>query len=203
MLPKIFDAFEQGDGGAGGGLGLGLTIAKGLVQAHGGDIGVFSPGKGMGATFTVELPTVDAAIAPTAPPQTPAKGASPHPRGRILLVEDHRDTARALSRLLSMLGHQVSIAQTVSEALSLVDSPDRFDLMISDIGLPDGSGLDLMTQLRQRFNGSDMRAVALTGYGMQEDQRRALDAGFDAHMTKPVDIQKLADTINELLAARV
>jgi CheY-like chemotaxis protein len=112
---------------------------------------------------------------------------------RILLVEDHADTANVLQRLLASLGHQVTTAGTVGQALDLFRS-QPFDLLLSDIGLPDGTGIDLMRQARASFTGP---AIALTGFGMEDDVTRCYDAGFNIHLTKPVNFQKLVAVIRD------
>lgn len=119
---------------------------------------------------------------------------------RILLVEDHQSTARVMVRLLGTLGHQVQSADCVQAALRAADE-QPFDMVISDLGLPDGTGLDLMKALRQKY--ASLRGIALTGYGMVEDQEASLAAGFDRHMTKPIDLDKLASVIDEISGTSV
>jgi CheY-like chemotaxis protein len=116
----------------------------------------------------------------------------------ILLVEDHPDTARALSRLLRGNGHQVVVVESVGTAIQAV-SENEFDVIVSDIGLPDGTGIDLIREVRRR-HGEKMRAVALSGFGMEEDVAKCRDAGFDDHLTKPVNLQKLEATIQRTAA---
>jgi signal transduction histidine kinase/ActR/RegA family two-component response regulator len=192
ILGRIFDAFEQGDKQvtrAFGGLGLGLAISKALVDLHGGKISAYSDGPGTGATFTLELATV----APPAPAETmidlPAR---PQLKLSILLVEDHPDTAMALSRLLRGFGWKVRVAETVADAVAAADA-EQFDLLISDIGLPDGSGLDLMKQLRAK---RPVRGICLSGFGMEEDVKSSRDAGFLEHLTKPVNVAQLRKAID-------
>jgi PAS domain S-box-containing protein len=195
VLPKIFDAFEQGDPQVGrsfGGLGLGLAIAKMVAELHGGRLWAESPGPGQGATFTLELHT-------GTPDRRPRAGENGMPAAsaagvRILLVEDHPDTARTMRRLLSASGFNVTTAGSVADGLRLA-TQEQFDLLVSDIGLPDGTGYDLMEQIRatRRLPG-----IALSGYGMEDDIRRSLDAGFAMHLTKPVDIQLLEQAISTL-----
>jgi two-component system CheB/CheR fusion protein len=196
-LARIFFAFEQLEQSIArrfGGLGLGLAISKSLVDMHGGKLSASSPGKGQGATFTVGLQT-----APMPLEQKPL-GASPSvkPGGRnirILMVDDHEDTSRAMKRLLEQVGYEVHTKHTVREALDAANAT-RYDLLISDIGLPDGSGVDLIRQLRHHAN--DIRAVALSGFGMDEDIRRSKEAGFHDHLTKPVNFTRLQEVISEL-----
>jgi CheY-like chemotaxis protein len=114
---------------------------------------------------------------------------------RILLVDDHEDAARAMGRLLGALGHQVTLANTVGGALSAFGA-QKFDLLVSDIGLPDGSGLDLMRQIRQKY---DVRGIALSGFGLDEDLQKSREAGFSRHLTKPVTFERLESAIRELI----
>ena len=198
ILPRLFTAFEQGDLRTTrqfGGLGLGLAISRKLVELHNGTIAASSPGKGRGSTFAVELPTV-AAFVPHAA-DTPVRGAAPRPAEdalRILLVEDHEPSLRVLKKLLERMGHRVTPASSVAAARAAAKS-ETFHLLLSDLGLPDGSGLQLMQELRDRFAG---RAIALTGYGMEEDVRNSTAAGFAAHLTKPVDYQRLEGAIRQV-----
>lgn len=186
-LPLIFRAFEQGDVVGQhrfGGLGLGLAISKAIVEAHHGDIFADSLGVGHGATFTVILATVEAPAALTNSLAEPAAQTSAL---KLLIVEDHEATRTMLSRLLTRSGHQVTLAATVSEGLAAF-AKDDFDAVISDLGLPDGSGLDLMREFRRQ---RPVHGIALSGYGMEEDIRQTLDAGFFAHLVKPVSIDQL------------
>ena len=200
VLPRLFSPFEQGEPDVaarqGGGLGLGLAISKALVEAHGGRLGVRSEGSGRGSRFTVRLPPareVDGAQVNRG--STPAHGqravAPPPPPLHILLVEDHPDTARVLARLLSGEGHHVHVAGTVGEALR-VASDEALDLIISDVGLPDGRGTDLLRTVRAR---RPIPGIALTGYGAPDDVRETSDAGFAAHLTKPIELQSLREAI--------
>ncbi len=197
-LGRIFDPFQQGtaDVGRVGGLGLGLSISRGIVEAHGGTIAAESPGPGRGATFRVEL---DAIPTPTAPDQLAPRGGGDD-RGasslRILLVEDEPETLDVFARILRSLGHRVATATTLGEAVSTALAGE-FDLIISDVGLPDGSGLDLPGRLRGR---KSTPAIAVSGFGMKEDVRRSLEAGFAAHLVKPIGFKELEATICQALA---
>ena len=196
VLPKVFDAFEQGGAAVTrqfGGLGLGLAISKAVVDLHGGTLAAASDGRGTGATFTLDLPAT--ADRPTG--SAPAANPGPAARTlRILLVEDHVDTARLMSRLLARLGHDVRTAGSVAEALPAA-AAGPVDLVISDLGLPDGSGHDLMRQLHAGPLPG-VPAIALSGYGMDDDLRRSREAGFRAHLTKPVDMNRLRTAVAEL-----
>lgn len=204
ILPRIFDAFEQGERSRTrlfGGLGLGLAVSKAIVEMHGGSLTATSGGKDLGATFTIHLPTtIDApsaidgfSIAPSSFQQPKADSIA----ARILLVEDHTDTAKQLARLLARAGHQVTPAGSLAEARALVANHE-FDLLFSDLGLPDGSGHDLMREIGR---SQHLRSIALSGYGMEEDVRESLAAGFSRHLTKPVNWAELKATIQTLLAA--
>jgi CheY-like chemotaxis protein len=192
---RIFEAFDQGERSITrkfGGLGLGLTISKTLLDLHGGTISMESAGKDRGTTFQVFLdplraPLVDANEEPNAE-VTISKSL------RLLFVDDHSDTRRVLSRLLSKCGHEVATADSAQGALKLLAS-DRFDALISDIGLPDGNGFDLVREAKRR---QPLKAVALSGFGREEDIQRSLAAGFDYHLTKPVDFNDLRSLLQKI-----
>jgi len=198
LIPRLFNPFEQIDvrRGANSGLGLGLAICKGLIDAHQGQIRGFSQGPGTGARFEFELPTVEAprevAVSKPAAPVTAPPQQRRH-KLRILLVEDHADTARILARLIKTEGHDVQIAGSVSEAMQV--SQESFDLIISDIGLPDGNGLDLMRSIRRKRS---IRGIALSGFGTDDVIRESMEAGFALHMTKPIDFNRLCEAIDQL-----
>ncbi|CAN5494578.1 hypothetical protein BH09VER1_BH09VER1_42680 [soil metagenome] len=193
-LPKIFEAFEQGRSKAGG-LGLGLAISKALIELHGGTIRAESAGVGRGSAFIITLPAVEALPRESVPivAQTKPKASA----ARLLVVEDHADTALLLCRLLEMFGYSVRHAATLAEARALAAS-ESFDVLLSDVGLPDGTGYDLMAGLRE----SGLIGIAMSGYGMDEDIRRSREAGFAEHLVKPVDITVLQQTLQRLLQAR-
>jgi CheY-like chemotaxis protein len=200
-IPHIFEAFSQG-APARGGLGLGLSISKAIADLHGGRITAVSPGYGLGATFRVELPTggwpAQAEPAPRKAPEPPARRPL-----RLLLVEDHSDTAEAMAELLRSLGHEVRVAMSVAAGLDAaaaeIGSGAGIDLVISDLGLPDGTGLDLMRELVSRYG---LRGIALSGYGSEDDVRRSLEAGFSRHLTKPVNFNALEAVIHETAGAQ-
>ncbi|MDQ6626769.1 MAG: ATP-binding protein [Verrucomicrobiota bacterium] len=188
FLASVFEPFTQSQSNpttASNGLGLGMSIAKTIVELHGGEIRVTSPGLGNGATFTVDLSTTAASTAGNvAEPNERPRSRLPY---RLLLVEDHQPTLEVLARLLRQQGHAVVTASTVGAARELAAS-QSFDLVISDLGLPDGSGVDLMIELTREHG---LRGIALSGYGTDEDLARTKDAGFIAHLVKPVDFQRL------------
>jgi signal transduction histidine kinase/methylmalonyl-CoA mutase cobalamin-binding subunit len=216
ILPRVFGAFQQGDRSITqqfGGLGLGLAISKAIIETHGGTISAASPGPNLGARFTIRLPL--ARVATAAVEVQPAgrrpseTDHAPRPtHAHLLLVEDHPDTANVMARMLRRAGFQVTAASNLAQALAeteaarkSVDDNGRMRpmrLVISDLGLPDGSGYDLMRKLRAEHR---MRGIALSGFGMEDDVRRAQEAGFSRHLTKPVDFDQLLTTIREVLAA--
>jgi PAS domain S-box-containing protein len=199
VLPRIFDAFEQGEPDVTrryGGLGLGLAITKAIVELHGGLISVRSDGRDLGTTFSVRLPAEPLPFESEAAPASQV-AETPPARLRVLLVEDHSDTAAALADLMRLHGHDVRIAGTVAQALSAAAEESRIDLVISDLGLPDGNGQDLMRQLAEKFG---LRGIALSGYGMEEDVRRSREAGFERHLTKPVNLEALETAIQQVAA---
>ena len=194
LLPIIFNAFEQGARPQMGGLGLGLAITKALVQQHGGEITAHSAGLNQGATFHLILATTPAPPAASVSAQ-PANGENPKPAHyRLLIVEDHTDTNISLTRLLERRGHEVRSAEDIASAVEIArDYP--FQILISDMGLPDGSGIDLIQKLSAE---RPVIGLALSGFGMEDDIRRSKEAGFSDHLTKPVDISKLETAIQRL-----
>ncbi|ACB74064.1 PAS domain S-box protein [Opitutus terrae] len=212
-IERAFEAFAQGDhAGSGGshrfgGLGLGLAISRRVVELHGGSITAQSPGRGRGAVFRIELPLLagpagatagDPPVAWELPTDRTTAAATGGSRRRVLLVEDHAPTRSALESLLVRRGFSVTAAASATEARALAAS-EHFDLLISDIGLPDGSGYDLMAEFRERYG---LVGIALTGYGMEEDVMRSRRAGFKMHLTKPVRIQHLDQALATLQAAK-
>jgi HAMP domain-containing protein/signal transduction histidine kinase/CheY-like chemotaxis protein len=196
-LPKIFDAFEQGGRTQLGGLGLGLAISKALVEAHKGTITAQSAGRNKGSTFTLVFPTSEKAAAQIAPAVSPKL--PEHQAMRILLVEDHEDSNRSLTNLLRRRGYHVQSALNFQSALDL-SAREEFDVLISDLALPDGSGIDLMQTLQSK---RPVLGIALTGFGMEDDVRKCRDAGFQHHLVKPIDLNKLDLLIQESAAAPV
>ena len=194
-LQSLFKPFEQGGVEVTrqfGGLGLGLAISKHLVDLHDGQIDVYSAGRSCGTTSKVRLALMTVqrkgVPLPSRTPRRPARAL------RILLVEDHDDTRRTLARLLAHFGHQIVVADSQQTALETLRSK-AFDVVLSDIGLPDGSGYDVITEAK-RTRG--VAGIALTGYGRDEDVQRGKQAGFDFHLTKPVDFHELRTVLDQV-----
>ena len=194
-IKSLFEPFEQADPSITrrfGGLGLGLAISKYIVDLHEGAIAVESRGRSYGATFTVTLAVLPAHVGKTGVrarvPRKPVRSL------RILLVEDHGDTRRTLARLLKHFGHDISVAENTETALAILRSK-TLDVVLSDIGLPDGSGYDVIAEAKRKQH---VTGIALTGFGMEEDIKRSKKAGFDFHLTKPVDFQELRSVLAEV-----
>jgi len=192
QLPRVFELFTQLDGSlvkSQGGLGIGLTLAKRLVEMHGGTVEAKSEGQGKGSEFSVRLPIATA----TSKPQG-TKGEKDYVAGqtslRILIVDDNRDSADSLSLMLELMGHDIRTAYDGQEG---VDAAGEFrpDMILLDIGLPKLDGYDACRRIREQAWGKGVLVVALTGWGQREDIRRSVEAGFDHHMVKPVDLQAL------------
>jgi CheY-like chemotaxis protein/nitrogen-specific signal transduction histidine kinase len=201
-IDKIFNAFEQGQSSITrrfGGLGLGLAISKAMVDAHGGKIRMESQGKDKGATFTVTLRTVatpaavNGAEAPAAADGAKKTGETKH--RHILVVDDHHDTCTGMKMMLERRGYDITLAHTADQAVEKVRAHD-FDLLISDIGLPDRSGYELMRELQTI---KSLRGIALSGFGMEHDITKARAAGFSEHLTKPINFERLEEAIQNLL----
>jgi signal transduction histidine kinase/ActR/RegA family two-component response regulator len=204
-LERIFVAFEQGHAGIGRpqGLGLGLAITRSIIEAHEGAISVSSPGLDGGAVFTIELATVPRVAASSRPHLKPVPSSSPdsiesRPLDglRILLVEDNRDTLRFFSWILDRAGCAVTSAVSVADAVQALQD-NTFDLVVSDIELPDGSGADFM---REHCVPRGLQAIAMSGFGSDEDVRRSLDAGFLRHLTKPLEAATLVRAVRQASA---
>ena len=205
-VSKIFAAFEQGQSSITrkfGGLGLGLAISKAMVLAHGGIISAASPGPNRGATFSVRLGTIAEPAAHDG--ESPPNGAEPVSRRklpgrppRLLVVDDHEDTCTGLKMILERRGYDITIAYTADQAAEKARQ-ENFDLLISDIGLPDRSGYELMKEMR----GRGVPGIALSGFGMEHDVNRARAAGFSEHLTKPINFERLEEVIQQLLSNSV
>lgn len=202
FIDSMFNMFEQGDRSPStrreGGLGIGLALVKQLTDLHGGHVEAHSDGPGQGATFTVWLPMCEAAAERGA---EPGAGDGELAGRRVLLVEDNLDTLEVLAELLRLEGAEVVTASAAAQALALADAQD-FDLVVSDIAMPGMDGHQLMQALRLRERCRDWPAIAVTGFGRAADAERALAAGFQAHIPKPLSLAALLQTARPLLGLR-
>jgi CheY-like chemotaxis protein len=204
-METIFNAFEQGQSSITrrfGGLGLGLAISKAMVAAHGGVIKAESHGKDRGATFIVILDTVAAPVPASSggrkKPSREADGKrapAKKPAHCVLVVDDHVDTCTGMKMMLERRGYRVTVAHSADQAVEKT-LHEEFDLVISDIGLPDRSGYELMRELSAT---KGLRGIALSGFGMENDVSRARAAGFSEHLTKPINFDRLEESIQNLL----
>jgi signal transduction histidine kinase/CheY-like chemotaxis protein len=196
QLERVFEAFEQGaqPSPAGkGGLGLGLAISRAIARAHGASLIAISDGHDHGTTFRLTMPVVH--VADVALDRQLEERREPSMQSlRILLVEDHADTSSALGRLLTRRGHQLTVAPDIRTALAQAER-GSFDLLISDLGLPDGTGFELMSKLR----ATGLRGIAISGYGMRSDIEKSLQAGFSRHLVKPLNFAALEAAIQETM----
>jgi two-component system CheB/CheR fusion protein len=202
LLNQVFDMFVQGDGAPttrhGGGLGIGLALVKQLAELHGGRVQAQSPGPGRGATFSVWIPLYEGSLGGEAP-QPASTG--PLSGQRVLLVEDNPDTLESLQMLLEMEGAQVTPASSAAVALQQAEEKD-FDLLISDIAMPEMDGLQLLAELRRRPRSARWPAIAVTGFAGGADAQRAQAAGFDAHLGKPLSLEALNESFQRLKQRR-
>ena len=195
LLPRVFDLFAQAErplDRSHGGLGIGLTLVKRLVEMHDGQVYAHSAGPGMGSEFEVHLP-----VAANSRPQMIASTNKTQAQGqlRVVIVEDNHDAAEALTMLLELFGHQVTVVSNGTAAIDAVRNA-TFDIGLVDIGLPGIDGYEVARRIRMIPNAKTMTLVALTGYGQETDKQRALSAGFDEHLTKPVKIERLQALLN-------
>jgi len=196
MLDAIFEMFAQVDQSlerSQGGLGIGLTLARWLVELHGGSIEVISEGLDKGSEFIVRLPvTVDQAPPPL--PDKPEGVNGTRARGRILIVDDNRDSAESLAEVLSLSGNETFVAYDGEKAVEAAER-QRPDAILLDIGLPKINGFDACRRIRQNPWAENIVIIALTGWGQEEDRRKSAAAGFDGHLVKPVDLTELMDLL--------
>jgi CheY-like chemotaxis protein len=195
MLDGIFELFTQVDRSlerAQGGLGIGLTLVKRLVEMHGGKVQAFSEGAGRGSEFLVRLPTLTDSETEAVEAEVSQQ---PTTQRRILVVDDNRDAAGSLILLLEMMGHEV---RSAADGLEAVEAVEKFcpDVVLLDIGLPKMNGYDVARLIRERPRGKHIMLIALTGWGQEEDRRKSAEAGFDVHLVKPIDLK----TLTKLLA---
>jgi len=194
LLPTIFDLFQQGArtlDRSQGGLGIGLTLVKRLVELHGGQVTASSPGTGQGSTFSVRLPTIDEAATFTAS-ETP----SPNAGTRVLVVDDDPDVRESTALLLELNGYEVEMADSGEHAIPLIEVFHP-DVVLLDIGMPGENGYQVAQRIRHMPNGDDLLLVALSGYGRAEELARSQEAGFDHHLVKPLNFTTLCDLLSE------
>ncbi|MGH7287620.1 MAG: ATP-binding protein [Myxococcota bacterium] len=199
MIPRIFEMFTQGEQSvesAQEGLGIGLTLAKQLIEMHGGTLQVRSDGPGKGAEFTVRLPTATTTAPEPERPSSEDKSAA-RPTVRILVVDDNRDSVESLSLLLETLGNEVRTAHDGLEAVKLAKEQQP-ELVLLDLGLPGLNGYDVAREIRRLPWSKGTVLVALTGWGQEEDRRRTAEAGFDHHLGKPVDTLRLRSILGSI-----
>jgi CheY-like chemotaxis protein len=210
VLPYVFDRFRQGDSGTTRqhtGLGLGLAIVRHIVELHGGNVDVSSPGKGSGSTFRILLPTLSVAgeagaAAPRAAAAVSRVDVRPLLKGvRAVVVDDDRDARELLTEMLRVRGAEVTATDSGAACLALLDR-EVPDIIISDIAMPGLDGFEMMEQVRGRpaERGGRVPAVAVSAYARHEDTERSLSSGFDAHLSKPVDVDELVVIITALAA---
>ncbi len=196
LLPTIFDLFQQGVrtlDRSQGGLGIGLTLVKRLVELHGGRVTASSPGAGLGSTFSIRLPTIaEAATFPASETPTP----SPNASMRVLVVDDDSDVRESTALLLELNGYEVKMADSGERAITLIKAFHP-DVVLLDIGMPGENGYQVAQRIRQLPNGSDPLLVALSGYGRTEELARSQEAGFDHHLIKPLNFTTLCDLLSE------
>jgi PAS domain S-box-containing protein len=191
MLPRVFDLFvqeRQSIDRSHGGLGIGLAIVKNLVTMHGGSVEAHSPGPGLGSSFVIRLPAVSATAAVTKQKPSPLQGTDR--TSRVLIVDDNEDAAALLAEILGEIGYECTIAYDGPRALEIAKQAS-FDSVLLDIGLPAMDGYEVARHLRELPGGDAVKLVAITGYGQFNDRQRSLEAGFDHHLVKPVDIRQL------------
>jgi PAS domain S-box-containing protein len=204
-IPALFEMFSQVDSAidrAEGGLGIGLALVKGLVGLHGGTVEGESAGRGHGSEFTIRLPrTLVVEQGPVTEPAQPVESLRPGVRAKILVADDNRDAADSMGMILEFGGHEVTVAHSGTEALEKASAAIP-DAMILDIGMPDMTGYEVARRVRAEPWGKRIFLVAITGWGQEEDKERAMAAGFDQHMTKPVDADAVEQKLRAFLDSR-
>jgi signal transduction histidine kinase/ActR/RegA family two-component response regulator len=203
-IPRLFEMFSQIDSAidrAEGGLGIGLALVKGLVALHGGTVEARSSGAGHGSEFSIHLPrSVIISRRLTAEVEQSVVVTVAGPRGKVMVVDDNRDAADTLSLVLRMSGHEVLVGHSGKDALEL-GSREHPDAIILDIGMPDMTGYEAARRVRREAWGRQVLLVAVTGWGQEDDKEKARAAGFDRHLTKPIDPNQLEDVLTAFLAA--
>ena len=202
MLPRVFEMFAQVDRSlekSQGGLGIGLNIAKRLVEQHEGSISVESGGEGAGSRFIVQLPEL------TTPPERPLPQSTPSTikgsdRKRVLVVDDNLDGANSLVTLLRMMGNETQTASDGEEAVARAEAFQP-DVILMDIGMPKQNGYEACRRIREKSSGKSITIIACTGWGQDDDKRKSAEAGFDFHLTKPIDFAALKLLLADLQPA--
>jgi len=202
LLPTIFDLFQQGMrtlDRSQGGLGIGLTLVKQLVELHGGQVTASSPGAGLGSTFSIRLPTiVKATTVPVSETPTP----SPNAGMRVLVVDDDSDVRMSTALLLELNGYEVKMADSGEQAITLIDAFHP-DVVLLDIGMPGENGYQVAQCIRRLPNGGNLLLIALSGYGRAEDLARSQEAGFDHHLVKPLNLHTLCNLLEPKLTNKL
>jgi len=197
LLPSIFDLFQQGTRNldrSQGGLGIGLTLVKQLVEMHGGRVTASSPGAGQGSTFSIRLPTIADA---TTFPASEAPAPSPNAALRVLVVDDDSDVRESTAILLELNGYEVRMADSGEHVIPLIEAFHP-DVVLLDIGMPGENGYQVAQRIRQLRNGDDLLLIALSGYGGVAELARSQEAGFDHHLVKPLNFATLCDLLSKL-----
>jgi PAS domain S-box-containing protein len=204
FLPQVFERFRQADGSrtrAFGGLGLGLALVKSFISSHGGTVEAASEGKGKGSVFIITLPREAPSASVSSPTKQTSDDAEGKKRIRVLIVEDEPDTLEMLAAHFQARGFETLTCSSAKEALLIADR-ERFDVLISDIGMPEMDGLQLIAALRQRDGFRRVPAIALTGYASQKDVAAAVAAGFHLHLSKPINPVSLSEAVERLIASQ-
>ena len=193
LLPRVFDLFIQGDRSLArseGGLGIGLTLVRRLVEMQDGTVNAISEGLGRGSEFVVSLPLIPEEVLPLVEKSIKPENLNGSPSRRVLIVEDNKDGADTLAMLFKIMGHQVRVTYTGADGLRAAET-QRPDVVMLDIGLPGMNGYEVAKRLKGLPNSKSTMLIAMTGYGQEEDRQRSRDAGFDYHLVKPVDLEQL------------
>jgi CheY-like chemotaxis protein len=204
MLPHVFEIFSQAEPAlvrAQGGLGIGLSLVKGMVELHNGNIEVRSGGLGRGSEFLVRLPIAGPPLVRESAPPREEPEHEVTAKRRVLIVDDNRDSAASMAKLLRVMGHEVDTAHDGEQAVEMAGAM-RPEVVLLDIGLPKMNGYAAANTIRQQPWGKKMILIAVTGWGQEEDKRKSKEAGFDQHMVKPIDVRSLMKFLSELETAR-
>jgi CheY-like chemotaxis protein len=202
ILPRIFEMFIQGGRLSGGGLGIGLSLARRLVEMHGGTIEAHSGGIGKGATFTVRLPILEHSQSEkTKSPNTAEVLETPSVKHRILVADDNRDVVESFQIMLRILGHEV---QTALDGLEAIEKAEQFrpDVIVLDVGMPMLDGYETAIRIRQRPWSQDVVLIAVTGWGNEKDKLKSTAAGFNVHLVKPVDATTILEALDQMDQSR-